>query len=76
VRVEKVKYPKEEIEHVVDQIIKLHNTVSGKNDSYGAGYYNQNIEDSMKILNEGLKMLVTPKLYLKADLKDLKIDKY
>jgi hypothetical protein len=50
-------YQKEIVEHLVDQIIKLHNANERE--------YDQSLVETMAILNQTLKLILTTKLVLK-----------
>jgi hypothetical protein len=58
--VEKLPYPENEIEHIITQIIRLTNECK-HND------YNHNIDETLTILNDMLKLLTKPIMVLKHD---------
>jgi hypothetical protein len=62
----KAEYQLEAIEHIVEQLIKLHNVSEGKYQ----GFYNDEIQKAMQILNEGLSMIVKPYLVMKVNKDD------
>jgi hypothetical protein len=58
--IEKIPYPKEEVEHLVNQIIKVYCESNGHN-----AYYNKQIETCLTTLNDGLRLMLTPRLLIK-----------
>lgn len=58
--IEKLPYPKEEVEHLVNQIIKVYCESNGHN-----AYYNKQIETCLTTLNDGLRLTLTPRLVIK-----------
>lgn len=59
IEVTKLEYPKEQIEHLVDQIIRL-NERKFEN-------YSHQIDEAIKVLVEALKMMTKPYLVMKGD---------
>jgi hypothetical protein len=60
VEIEKNTYPKEEVEHLVNQIIKVYCESNGHN-----AYYNKQIETCLTTLNDGLRLMLTPRILIK-----------
>lgn len=61
VKFERLPYPKDEIEHLVKQLIDLHDSNQRE--------YDQEIVNAMATINEYLKLLTRPYLVLKGELK-------
>jgi hypothetical protein len=59
-KVEPIPYPEKEIEHIITQIIRL-------TDECKHNDYNHNIDETLTILNNMLKMLTKPILVMKND---------
>lgn len=60
-------YNKEAVEHLVDQLIKLHNTYNNTNSQRFGGSHDSEIIKGMKTVNEGLSNVLTCGLHLNSN---------